>query len=375
MSQKSTFPTNRTKDTVTTGHLAVYDVTGDSATLVDGGAPSAAGITQLTGDITAGPGSGSQAATIAAAAVTYGKMQDVSAASKLLGRGSAAGAGDVQEITLDASLTMTGTTLATALAIGQTIAAATAGSVLFAGTAGILQQDNANLFFDDVNNRLGINTAAVPLSPLHVVTASGVPLLLENYQASAQGAGLIARKARGTLAAPLRTKSGDNIGIYNARGGYAADDVSTATMSASNAGVFIFTATEDFTSTAQGAKFSLSTIPIGSTTSTLRITIDENGLTLADALNLITGTTTGMKIGTATTQKLGFFNATPVIQQTDGANLTNNVTAGGTTDVIANYTDLSVYATDAAAIRNDIYQLARKVKIIGDALRTYGFLS
>lgn len=32
--------------------------------------------------------------------------------------------------------------------------------------------------------------------------------------------------------------------------------------------------------------------------------------------NLVTDTTTGTKIGTATTQKLGFFNATPVVQQT-----------------------------------------------------------
>ena len=55
------------------------------------------GITQLTGDVTAGPGSGSQAATIANDAVTYAKMQNVSATDKLLGR-STAGAGDVEEI-------------------------------------------------------------------------------------------------------------------------------------------------------------------------------------------------------------------------------------------------------------------------------------
>lgn len=82
----------------------------DSSTwaLVNG---SVTGITQLTGGVTAGPGSGSQVATIADEAVTYAKMQNVSAISKLLGRGSAAGAGDVEEVTLGTNLTMSGTTL------------------------------------------------------------------------------------------------------------------------------------------------------------------------------------------------------------------------------------------------------------------------
>jgi hypothetical protein len=57
------------------------------------------GITELTGDVTAGPGSGSQAATIANDAVTYGKIQNVSAEGKVLGR-KTAGAGDIEEITV-----------------------------------------------------------------------------------------------------------------------------------------------------------------------------------------------------------------------------------------------------------------------------------
>jgi predicted RecA/RadA family phage recombinase len=44
----------------------------------------------------------------------------------------------------------------------------TAGSVLFAGSDGAAAQDNANLFWDDTNNRLGIGTAS-PANKLHVV--------------------------------------------------------------------------------------------------------------------------------------------------------------------------------------------------------------
>ena len=43
----------------------------------------------------------------------------------------------------------------------------------------------------------------------------------------------------------------------------------------------------------------------------------EVGIT--DAKNIILGTTTGTKIGTATTQKLGFWNVTPVVQQATNA--------------------------------------------------------
>ena len=71
----------------------------------------------LTGDVT-GSGTTSFAATIANDAVTYSKIQNVSGASLLLGRGAGAGGGDVQEISLGTNLTMSGTTLNAAVASG-----------------------------------------------------------------------------------------------------------------------------------------------------------------------------------------------------------------------------------------------------------------
>lgn len=85
------------------------------ATYADSGA---AAITELTGDVTAGPGSGAQAATIAANAVTtakilndnvtYAKIQNVSNTDRLLGRDTAA-AGDIEELVVASGIEFSGT--------------------------------------------------------------------------------------------------------------------------------------------------------------------------------------------------------------------------------------------------------------------------
>lgn len=59
-------------------------------------------------------------------------------------------------------------TVAGSMSIGGTITSATAGSVLFAGIGGVLQQDNSQFFWDDTNNRLGLGTTS-PSAKLHVV--------------------------------------------------------------------------------------------------------------------------------------------------------------------------------------------------------------
>lgn len=78
----------------------------DGAWHIMSGGGGGSGITALTGDVTAGPGSGSQAATIANEAVTYAKIQDV-AFQTLLGRNST-GSGVVQEVPLTTALNWLG---------------------------------------------------------------------------------------------------------------------------------------------------------------------------------------------------------------------------------------------------------------------------
>lgn len=105
------------------------------------------------------------------------------------------------------------------------------------------------------------------------------------------------------------------------------------------------------------------------------LSIQPDQLALNDGINLNFGSSIGTIIANGVNQKFAFHGAIPVIRQTGGGALTNNVTVGGTTGTIADFTSLTIYATDAAAIRNDIYQLARMVGIINAALRTYGLLS
>lgn len=69
------------------------------------------GIDELTGDVTAGPGSGSVVATIANAAVTLAKIANASANSKVLGSGDAGSGNPYSELSLGSNLSMSGTTI------------------------------------------------------------------------------------------------------------------------------------------------------------------------------------------------------------------------------------------------------------------------
>lgn len=85
-------------------------------------------------------------------AVTYAKMQNVSAASRLVGRGSASGSGDPQEIALGSGLSMSGTTLS-ASGSGPTIVRKTAAESV---TSSTITQDDDHLTFSVAANEIWV---------------------------------------------------------------------------------------------------------------------------------------------------------------------------------------------------------------------------
>lgn len=120
--------------------------------------------------------------------------------------------------------------------------------------------------------------------------------------------------------------------------------------------------------------------------------IHLNGTTVyAEAANIVLDTTTGTKIGTGTTEKLGFFNATPIVQPSaitqtfSTADATHSArTAVALTDsaagtpgtTIGALADGSTYATDVAAIRSNFSSLAvEHNKVIVDLADTAQLLN
>jgi hypothetical protein len=99
------------------------------------------------------------------------------------------GAGTLQQVTTNGNTSNVGISV-TAGGVSTnslTDTSLTTGSVPFAGAGGLISQDNANLFWDDTNNRLGINTNT-PGNILDVHTAGTNPTIAINNTAGNRSA-------------------------------------------------------------------------------------------------------------------------------------------------------------------------------------------
>lgn len=111
--------------------------------------------------------------------ITYAKIQDMGASSRLLGR-STTGAGVIEELAVSTGLTLAGGALTvtspilTTLGGTGTITNMTAGGIVFPGVGGPYTQDATNLFWNDADNRFGIGTATpAGLLSVNLASASG----------------------------------------------------------------------------------------------------------------------------------------------------------------------------------------------------------
>lgn len=124
--------------------------------------------------VTITPGAGS--ITIAATG-TGGTVTSVDVSGGTTGLTTSGG-----PITGSGTITLAGT-LGVANGGTGTATAFTSGSVLFAGPSGVYAQDNANLFWDDTNNRLGIGVSGGSVTHTLTVGAPGSP----NFQLGNDG--------------------------------------------------------------------------------------------------------------------------------------------------------------------------------------------
>lgn len=87
-----------------------------------------------------------------------------------------------------------------------------------------------------------------------------------------------------------------------------------------------------------------------------------SGLTLTDTTNIVINTTTGTKIGTGATQKIGFWNATPIVQPAS----TGTTTAGFTANASANAVFAeSTFTGNTGATAYTISDVVRNLKLAG----------
>lgn len=130
---------------------------------------------------------------------------------------------------------------------------------------------------------------------------------------------------------------------------------------------------------------------------TAGVTMTATALTLADAMDIVVNATTGTKIGTATTQKLGFFNATPAVQPsaytqtyatankthanptaaaltvTDGAG-TNDGTIGAITDNASTITAVQELADQINKLVADVADVKQLANSVIDDLQALGLV-
>jgi len=232
-------------------------------------------------------------------------------------------------------------TVAGTLAVGNggtgTSTAFTTGSVVFAGASGIYTQDNANFFWDDTNNRLGIGTSSpsgkvdvydATNSLMQIAGDTATELKVSVSRNAATSSTLSLRKTRGTNASPTAVSSADSLGkiFWQAYGG-----TNNRNIASIEGAVDTYTSDTDISSNLR-----FSTSPSGSVTATERMRIfSSGGVSIGNATdpgNTNLSVTGSLTLGTALTVANG---GTGIASATAYALLAGGTTTTGPLQSIA----------------------------------------
>jgi hypothetical protein len=183
------------------------------------------------------------------------------------------------------------------------------------------------------------------------------PLVLAYSQVASQS-------VSGTVTVTSTSATALTVGRQGATNPVLAVDASTATNvtgikitgAAAASGVALVVTSsgtdESLTLNAKGA----GTVTINGT-ATGSVVIGQD-MTMTDAKNIVLNATTGTKVGTATTQKLSFYNSTPVVQPAANTDVSTGA-AGSTTTVFLNTTFTGTGGTAAFTVGGVVTALKR----------------
>ena len=302
-------------------------------------------------------GTGASDAPTARTNLGLGSMSTQAVNSVAITGGSIAGITDLAVAdggtgTSTGSITGTGALTFAAGGSNQNITLSPSGTGLVTTTSSIAAPTGSQTFFDAAGVQhsnqaaIGINTTGLS-APLHIRG----PFVGGLCQFTVEGVAGVDERAGFTLYSPgFATRYGIFLGsydgiVYMSHGRMQFIANNNANYLNFENGVLTVTGNTASTSTTTGA------CVVGGGLGVAGAIHGGSSLTLATDASaaqpaIVAGTNNGLKIGTATTQKLGFFNATPVVQQAAVADATDAAsTQARLNDLLARLRSLGLIAT------------------------------
>ena len=215
------------------------------------------------------------------------------------------------------------------------------------------------------NNKVGIGETD-PIYPLHLTTTlTGQALQLQcDANDAASGANLMLYHRRGSSGAGQDNDIISTIFYRGKNDNGTPEEIDYAAIQS----VII-----DASDGTEDGQLNLQVMDAG--TLTTQISVDANAITLGDAVNFVFNSSTGTKIGTATTQKLAFFNATPVVQQSAIANITTTASSGTLPTATGSITISDVTSATGTELLEFCVELESKLESVLAVLRTFGLIA